>query len=315
MLTRARFATYAWGVTAWNVLTILWGAMVRATGAGAGCGSHWPLCNGQVVPRAPAAETLIEFSHRLTSGLALLLVIGLVVASRRVSAPGSLTRRASWASLGFVIAEALIGAGLVLFGWVAQDQSLGRALTVSLHLVNTLLLLGALTITARAASLPDQVALRWSQRGLAGIGAGLVAVAGLGATGAVTALGDTLFPALSLAEGLAADASPAAHALVRLRVVHPVLAVLAGGYLLALAGAFRPGGGQPERLARALTAIVLVQWAAGALNVILLAPVGLQIVHLLLADLTWITLVLLGLAIGEWEAVRPGGMASAHPGA
>jgi len=77
-MTRARFATYAWGVTAWNVLTILWGAMVRATGAGAGCGSHWPLCNGQVVPRAPAAETLIEFSHRLTSGLALLLVIGLV---------------------------------------------------------------------------------------------------------------------------------------------------------------------------------------------------------------------------------------------
>lgn len=214
-----------------------------------------------------------------------------------------------------MIAEALIGAGLVLFGWVAQDQSLGRALTVSLHLVNTLLLLGALTIAARAASLPDQVALRWSQRRLAGIGAGLAAVAVLGATGAVTALGDTLFPALSLAEGLAADASPAANALVRLRVVHPVLAVLAGGYLLALAGAFRPGGGQPARLARALTAIVLVQWAAGALNVILLAPVGVQIVHLLLADLAWITLVLLALAIGEWEAARPGGMASAHLGA
>jgi heme A synthase len=264
------------------------------------------------VPRAPAAETLIEFSHRLTSGLALLLVIGLVVASRRVSAPGSLTRRASWASLGFVIAEALIGAGLVLFGWVAQDQSLGRALTVSLHLVNTLLLLAALTITARAASLPDQAALRWSQRGLVGIGAGLAAVAVLGASGAVTALGDTLFPVLSLAEGLAADSSPATHALVRLRVVHPVLAVLAGAYLLALAGAFRSGGGQP---ARALTAIVLVQWAVGALNVILLAPVGMQIVHLLLADLVWITLVLLALAIGEQEAARPVGMASAHLGA
>ncbi len=314
-MTRARFATYAWGVTAWNVLTILWGAMVRATGAGAGCGSHWPLCNGQVVPRAPAAETLIEFSHRLTSGLALLLVIGLVVASRRVSAPASLTRRAAWASLGFVVAEALIGAGLVLFGWVAQNQSLGRALTVSLHLVNTLLLLGALTITARAASLPDHGVWRWSKRTLAGTGAGLAAVAVLGASGAVTALGDTLFPALSLAEGLAADASPAVNVLVRLRVFHPVLAVLAGGYLLALAGAFRLGGGQPARWARALTAIVLAQWAVGALNVILLAPVGLQIVHLLLADLAWITLVLLALAIGEQAAARPVGMASAHLGA
>lgn len=56
-MTRARFATYAWGVTAWNVLTILWGAMVRATGAGAACGSHWPQCTGQVEPRAPAVET------------------------------------------------------------------------------------------------------------------------------------------------------------------------------------------------------------------------------------------------------------------
>lgn len=242
-------------------------------------------------------------------------MLGLVAASRRVSAPGSLTRRASWASLGFVIAEALIGAGLVLFGWVGQDPSLGRALTASLHPVNTPLLLAALTITARVASLPDKAALRWSQRWLAGIGAGLAAVAVLGASGALTALGDTLFPALSLAEGLAADASPAANALVRLRVVHPVLAVLAGGYLLALAGAFRPGGGQPARLARALAAIVLVQWAVGALNVILLAPVGLQIVHLLLADLAWITLVLLALAIGEQETARPGRMASAHLGA
>lgn len=142
------------------------------------------------MPRAHAVETLIEFSHRLTSGLALLLVIGLVAASRRVFGPGSLTRNASWASFGLVMAEARMGAGLVLFGWAAQDQSLGRSVSVSPHQVTTLLLIGAPTIAALAAAVPDRVALRWGKRTLAGIGAGLAGVAVLGATGAVTALGD-----------------------------------------------------------------------------------------------------------------------------
>ena len=141
------------------------------------------------MPRAHAVETLIEFSHRLTSGLALLLVIGLVAASRRVFGPGSLTRNASWASFGLVIAEARMGAGLVLFGWAAQDLSLGRAVSVSPHLVHTLLLIGAPTIAGLAAAVPDRVALRWGKRTRAGIGAGLARVAVLGATGAVTALG------------------------------------------------------------------------------------------------------------------------------
>ena len=80
---RSGFAAYAWAVLGFNLLVILWGAFVRATGSGAGCGSHWPLCNGEVLPRAPALATLIEFSHRLTSGVALLLVIGLVVGAWR----------------------------------------------------------------------------------------------------------------------------------------------------------------------------------------------------------------------------------------
>ena len=295
MRPAGRFGAYAWWVVAWNVATILWGAFVRATGAGAGCGSHWPLCNGQVVPRAPEVETLIEFSHRATSGVALLLVIGLVVYSRRAGAPGSLVRRAAGASLAFVVIEALIGAGLVLFGWVAQDQSLGRVVAVSLHLVNTLLLLAALTITARAAMFPGGLHLQWSRSSLILWGMGLVGMAVLGATGAITALGDTLSPARSLAGGLAADVSSTANTLIRLRVVHPVLAVLVGGGILALAGRLGKGGGKPARLATWLRVVIIVQWAAGALNVALLAPVWMQIVHLLLADLAWIVWVLLGL--------------------
>jgi cytochrome c oxidase assembly protein subunit 15 len=293
-----RFTRYAWLVIAWNVATILWGAFVRATGAGAGCGSHWPLCNGQVLPRAPEVETLIEFSHRASSGIALLLVIGLVIFSRRIGAPGSLVRRAAWASLGFVLAEALIGAGLVLFGWVAQDQSQGRAIAVSLHLVNTLLLLAALTVTARAAALPQDTKLHWSKGSGFLWGAGLAGLAMLGATGAITALGDTLFPARSLAQGLAADVSAAASDLVRLRVVHPVLAILVGGSVLAFAGRLAKGGRETARLAAWLRIAIVVQWVAGAANIVLLAPVWMQLVHLLLADATWILLVLLGLQAG-----------------
>ena len=99
---------------------------------------------------------------------------------------------------------------------------------------------------------------------------------------------------------------------MRLRFVQPVLAVLTGGDLLAWAGAFWQGSG---RLERVLTAIMLVQWAPGGLNVILLAPVGLQVVHLLLADLALSTLVLLVLAIGEWEAAGLGEMAGARQNA
>jgi heme A synthase len=93
---------------------ILWGAFVRATGSGAGCGSHWPLCNGELVPRAPQVETVIEFIHRATSGLAFLLVLGLFVLAWRVYPKGDLVRRAAALSFLFIVTEALVGAGLVL---------------------------------------------------------------------------------------------------------------------------------------------------------------------------------------------------------
>lgn len=298
MNPRRRFARYAWGVLIWNVLTILWGAYVRATGAGAGCGSHWPLCNGVVLPRAPEIETLVEFTHRLTSGLALLLVIGLVGWSRRTFRPESLARRAAWTSLVLVMVEALIGAGLVLFGWVAMDTSSARAVAVALHLVNTLLLLAALAVTAWVGDRPEKVTFRWSGGWKLGFAAGLASVAALAATGAVTALGDTLFPVRSLAEGLQADFARGSHPLIRLRVIHPVLAVAVGGYVMALAGAAQAFGGRAVRTGRWLTAILLTQWIAGAANVVLLAPVGLQLLHLLLADAAWVALVFLILEVG-----------------
>src|SRR5829696_8162535 len=110
-----RFAIYAWAVLAYNLLVILWGAYVRATGSGAGCGSHWPLCNGEVVPRAAAAQTLIEFTHRATSGLALLAVVALVAWVFQAFPRRHPARKGAASSLVLILTEAAVGAGLVLF--------------------------------------------------------------------------------------------------------------------------------------------------------------------------------------------------------
>lgn len=141
------FARYAWAVLGYNIFVILLGAFVRSSGSGAGCGSHWPLCNGEVLPRAPEVATLIEFSHRLTSGLALLLVGGLLLWARRLYAPGQPVRVAAMWSMVFILVEALVGAALVLLELVAGNPALLRGVVIAVHLANTLLL-GALTLCA-----------------------------------------------------------------------------------------------------------------------------------------------------------------------
>jgi heme A synthase len=295
MLQLNRFARYAWLVLFYNLLVILWGAYVRATGSGAGCGSHWPLCNGQVVPRVPQVETLIEFAHRATSGVSLLAVVILVVwAFRSYPRRSPVRAAAAWSGV-FIITEALLGAGLVLFGLVADNDSLARAVSMSLHLVNTFLLIAVLTLTAWWAS-GGQTARVEASRGLVwALRAGLLLAILLGVSGAVTALGDTLFPASSLAEGIQQDFSLTASLLIRLRVLHPVLAVIIGVYLILVARAARSQSAQPttEGLVRLLIGLVVVQLVAGAINVLLLAPVWMQLLHLLLADLVWLALVLL----------------------
>lgn len=291
-----RFRRYAWAVLAFNLLVILWGAFVRATGSGAGCGRHWPLCNGEILPRTPATNTLIEFAHRTSSGLALVLVAGLFWASRGSFPRGHLARRAALASLVLVVVEALVGAGLVLFELVGENDSMARAGYLAVHLLNTFLLLGALALTALWAQDPG----RW-ERVTGGspswlLLGGLVAVLVVGMTGAVAALGDTLFPAGSLEEGLRADVSNGAHLLIRLRVLHPVFAILAGLYLSLMA--WLVGRRRPAALeapwGRLVSTLVLVQLGVGLTNLLFLAPVTLQLLHLFLADLLWISLILFG---------------------
>ncbi len=311
--SRTNFARYAWFVLAFLLLVILWGAFVRATGSGAGCGSHWPLCNGVVIPRAAEVETLIEFTHRISSALSGVLVLVLLFWAFRLYPRGHIVRRAAILSTVFIITEGAVGAGLVLFEWVAGNQSVARAVSMAVHLVNTFLLLAAVALTAwwaGAATGPGagsgegesgDFRLRLRGQGRSGwlLLGGLALMLLLGASGAVTALGDTLFPAGSLAEGISQDFLPTAHFLVRLRIYHPILAVLTGIYLF-LAGpriaAARPGMGALV-FSRATQIIVIAQIVAGFVNVLLNVPIWMQLVHLLLADLLWIAVVLLGAAV------------------
>ena len=143
-----RFARYAWSVLAFNIAVVLWGAFVRATGAGAGCGQHWPLCNGEILPRSPSLNTIIEFTHRATSGIDLVLVALLVFWAFRAFPKYHAVRQAATLSAVFLMTEALLGAALVLLEHVAGNQSSARAYSLSAHLLNTLTLLACLTLTA-----------------------------------------------------------------------------------------------------------------------------------------------------------------------
>ena len=274
---------------------------MRATGAGAGCGKHWPLCNGEMLPRSPSLNTIIEFTHRVTSGIDLVLVALLVVWAFRVFPRRHAVRQGAALSGVFLISEALLGASLVLLEHVAKNQSSARAYSLSAHLVNTLTLLACLTLTAwwttRKAPLPAGGRALW----MAAFSLGTVMI--LGVSGAIAALGDTLFPAPSLAEAWVRDFDSEASIFLRLRILHPAIAALAGTWLAIYA--VTTAGRRRDLRPRAwlLLGLVAGQIAAGVANLLLSAPVWMQLVHLLLADALWISLVLLCAGTLEPEGV------------
>ncbi len=287
---------FAWAVLAYNIAVILWGTVVRATGSGAGCGDHWPLCNGTVLPINPRVATVIEFTHRMMSGLTLVLVLALVVWVYRKTMRKHLARAAAVAAVLLTLNEAVLGALLVKLGLTAQSTSPWRPPMLALHLANTLLLLGALALAAhflsrRTAASRGAVAVRYRALALCGLAATLV----VGVSGSLAALGDTLFPATSLRSALLSDFSSSAAWLVRLRVVHPASVVIAAAFILWLLwqAVFRqePSGNRP--LANVLIGLLALQVVLGICDVLLRAPLWMQVLHLLGADVFWSVLVVL----------------------
>jgi heme a synthase len=287
---------FAWAVLAYFIAVILWGGLVRATSSGAGCGDHWPLCNGTVVQHSPHLDTIIEFTHRVTSGISFFSAVGLLVWTLAGTVKGHLARAASAWVVGFTLVEAILGALLVKLGLTAQSQSPLRAPYLALHLTNTLLLLAALTLTAHLLSRKTGFTRR-TVRLVAPWGAiaCIVVIMIVGVTGSLAALGDTLFPATSLGAALAQDFSATSGWLVRWRWTHPTVAFFASIFLiwLLVRASRRRGYWDNRSLSATVLLLLAAQYILGVLDVVLLAPTWLQIAHLLGADLLWSALVVL----------------------
>jgi cytochrome c oxidase assembly protein subunit 15 len=292
----SKLRTLAWSALGWSVLVILWGALVRATGSGAGCGNHWPLCNGQFVPTSPRIATVIEFTHRCMTCGATVLVLAVLIGTYLATSKGNRARAAAVITTLLLLNEAFLGALLVKLGYVTGNRSAGRVAMLSIHLGNTLLLVAALTVTAallaRGEPRPRITAdrrIRWW------IAAALVVNLCVGVSGSLAALSDTLFPATTLAQSMAQDFSAAAPLLLRVRWVHPAMACVAVVFAAwFVVTALRSGR---RALGLMVLALLLCQFALGVADVVLLAPVWMQILHLLGADLYWIALVLLALSL------------------
>lgn len=294
MTNRLWFKRYAWFVVAYTVLVILWGAVVRATGSGAGCGNHWPTCDGQVIPQAEDVQTVIEFSHRLTSGLSGVFVLILLAWTWRLKPVSKFLRWMAVLSFIFILIEGGLGAALVRLELVEDNASTLRAIMVAIHLSNTLVLLAFMTLTAWSSTREN---IRYQAYGKIAIGFGIALIGFLvmSAAGAVTALGDTLFLSGALERGLEANASPYDHFLVQLRVYHPMIAVTVSAYLFAFGYyLFQKHSSEAVHDAtQRLLMLVGLQLGLGVLNIVLKAPLWMQLSHLLLADLLWILLIVL----------------------
>ncbi len=301
---------YARFVVGWNIAVILWGAVVRATSSGAGCGNHWPLCNLEVIPTSPRIATLIEFTHRMMSSGALITIVALLIWTFRATRGRHLARFTAVASTVLLLNEAFLGALLVKLGYVVHDQSPGRFIVLPIHLANTLLLLAALTLTAhflaRETGFMDG-SVEYRFFGLSLIG--LISTIAVGVTGSLAALGDTLFPAATLAQAMAQDLSQSSPWVLRLRWVHPAASVLAGVFVV---GIIWVSGAREDAVNRKLAnfaiGLLVLQFALGGLDVLLRAPEWMQIAHLLGADVYWTVLVVLTARITIVPLGCPGGI-------
>lgn len=278
-----RLARFAWFVLAFNIGVILLGALVRATESGAGCGRSWPTCQGELIPDLSGA-TAIEFTHRAASGVALVLVLVLAVLVWKRFSKREPARIGVNVALAAIIGEALIGAAIVLAEWVSDDDSVARAVAVPLHLVNTLLLLAALALTIFWLSGGRPLDVRANPQLRRWLLLGGLAIVLISATGAITALADTLFPK----EGIGIDLEDGSHFLTRLRVIHPILASV-----VVVVAWWKLGPVLGSGAARKVTVLVGLMMASGILNVALGVPVWMQLVHLALADLLWVSYVFL----------------------
>ncbi len=287
-----QFSKFAWGLLAYSLATVAWGVYVRASKSGDGCGSHWPLCDGDSTPLMGTVARAVELSHRITTSLVGVFAIILLVWATKKFEKGHLARTASIAVLALTISEGLIGAELVTFKWVTVNESAGRALVMSFHVISTFFLLGAIAVTALAGMGFDKVKLKGQGAVAWMVTVGALCMMLLGVSGAISALGHQLHPTDNV---IAEAARPTAFWMVKLQPFHPLISITVGLYLCLVAGLMhhlRPS--EMVRLsAKWMVVLYCAQLLLGLTNILLKAPFGVQMAHLVLADLNWVSLIAL----------------------
>ncbi len=295
---RRKFRTLAWSVLAFNVVVVLGGAIVRATGSGDGCGASWPLCTDRIFPSNPGLETVIEYSHRVTSALAVIGVMAMFVFAVRLYEKGNRVRTAAAASLALLLFESVLGALLIIFSWVDQDASIGRMIVVPIHLLNTYILVGALTLTAWWSSGnpgPMKPIEPQAKRSLILGALGLLLI---GAMGALNALADSLYPTESFLSGVAEEFSDGAPWLLQVRIFHPIVAIAVGLGVAYLVMRISPRAtSRTKRLGAIVGGLIVTQFFIGLVNVMLAAPLETQVIHLAIADTIWIIYLMFGASL------------------
>lgn len=291
IMTKPQFKKFVFGLLFYTLLVILWGAWVRISHSGDGCGDTWPLCHGQLIPEAQQGKTWVEYAHRLMSGAFGLVVIYFWWAAHKIFPKGSFVRKVALATLIFTITEALLGAKLVLFKLVTTNDTPYRAFIMALHQINSFMLTGAVALTYTGATLKADLKAATKEDRRYQYLPWIIVIIGI--TGAWASLSNSLFPSENLWEGLLADFSSESHFLIRLRTLHPLLALLGGGGL-ALFFWIKAQTSEAiltERRSYQMSLALVTAMAFGILTLVLHAPVWMKIVHLALAHTIWVLLL------------------------
>lgn len=267
---------------------IVFGAVVRVTDSGLGCGSSWPLCDGAIVPPLDNLTAWIEWLHRLFAVLIGLLGLAtLIVAIRAYRNRNRLALNATVVAAVLFFVQSMLGALVVVLDLPPT--------AVTLHLGTAMLLLAALLIAGVAAvHRPEQRTMRDNFTLLVYLTAALafvIILTGALVRGAGASLACTDWP---LCNGSLIPLDQGQGALIHW--LHRV-AVLGLGITLALLvwQAWRSRvAGLARNLAAAAAVVYLMQAGVGAMYVISAAAPWTGAAHVGLAALTWALLVALG---------------------
>ncbi|MGZ3775349.1 MAG: COX15/CtaA family protein [Pseudobdellovibrionaceae bacterium] len=290
-MTKSQYRKLAFGVLFYSVLVILWGAWVRISHSGDGCGDTWPLCHGQLIPEAQRGKTWVEYGHRLMSGIYGFIVFYFWWMSRKIYSKDHFARKAALATLIFTITEALLGAKLVLFKLVTTNDTPYRAVVMALHQINSFMLTGAVALTFAAAISEVDLARPSNKNHTYKFLPWVIVI--IGVTGAWASLSNSLFPSNNLWQGFLEDFSSNSHLFIRLRGLHPFFALIGGG-ALALFFWIKAQTAESQILEKRSLQMTMALFAVisfGICTLLFHAPVWMKIVHLALAHTIWTLLL------------------------